>query len=254
MSPLVRAGIAAAVLAAIAAAVDRRLDPVLVMGSGPAPRTSDPAALLRPCPPGTLLDNSVCVPVPTASSAPDAAATIRNWQVYDRLPRRPDRPADPRRYRWPVAGVAAFDASPFAAAGTVELDALLLAAPAATPVTAPSLEHQRGKTAVLYTGLIIGRTVVTEQRVLEGTREQIYLVLLGNLASVSTKAGSHLAPGARVGTVGDSAERGVSGLHLEVRRVRQGVDVRALRPDEYTSRAHTIACDPRNVLTFEPKR
>lgn len=254
MSPLVRAGIAAAVLAAIAAAVHRPLDPVLVTGAGPAPRTSDPAALLRPCPPGTLLDNSVCVPVPTASSALDTAGTIRNWQVYDRLPRRPERPTDPRRYRWPVTDVAAFDPSPFAAARAVELDALLLAAPAATPVTAPNLEHQRGKTAVLYTGRLIGQTVVTEHRVLEGTREQIYLVLLGNLASVSTKAGSRLDPRARVGTVGDSAEGGVSGLHLEIRRVRQGVDVRALQPDEYTSRAHTIACDPRNVLTLEPKR
>jgi hypothetical protein len=55
-----------------------------------------------------------------------------------------------------------------------------------------------------------------------------------------------------LGSVGDSAERGMTGLHLEIRRVRQGVDVRALRPDEYRSRAHTIACDPRNVLPFAP--
>lgn len=254
MSPLVRAGIAAAVLAAVAAAVDRRLDPVLVGAEGQTSQSGDPLRLLRPCPAGMLLDNSVCVPVPTPSSAPDGAGTIRDWQIYDRLPRRPDRPSDLRRYRWPIAGIAAFDPSPFSADGAVAVDALLLAAPAKTPVTAPALKHQRGKTAVLYTGSVIGRTVVTEHRVLEGKQEQIYLVLLGNLASVSTKAGSRLDPGTKLGTVGDAALRSMSGLHLEVRRVRQGVDTRALRPDEYQSRAHTIACDARNVLPLEAKR
>ena len=68
------------------------------------------------------------------------------------------------------------------------------------------------------------------------------------------RAGSQLEAGAKLGTVGDSARRGVSGLHLEIRRVRQGVDVRALRPDEFRSRAHTIACDARNVLALEPER
>lgn len=253
MSPLVRAGIAAAVLAAIAAAVDRRLEPVLVTAGGKASNSADPLTLLRPCPAGTLLDNSVCVPVPAPSSTPDAAGAIRDWQVYDRLPRRPDRPSDPRRYRWPITDVAAFDPSPFTADGAVAVDALLLAAPARTPVAAPGLEQQRGKTAVLYTGPVVGRSVVTEHRVLEGKQEQIYLVLLGNLATVSTKAGSRLDPGTKLGTVGDPSLRSMSGLHLEVRRVRQGVDVRALQPEEYRSRAHTIACDARNVLPLEAK-
>lgn len=254
MSPLVRAGIAAAVLAAIAAAVDRPLTPVLVTGGGPASKSADPARLLRPCPPGTLLDNQVCVPVPAPSSSGDGAAAIGNWQIYDRLPRRPDRPADPRRYRWPVAAVDAFDPSPLAAVGAIPLDALLLAAPVATVVTAPSLEHQRGKAAVLYTGALIGQTVVTEHRVLEGTQPQIYIAVVGNLATVATRAGVELDAGAKLGTVGDSARRGVSGLHLEIRRVRQGVDVRALQPDEFRSRAQTIACDARNILTLEPRR
>jgi len=249
---LVRAGIAAAVLAAIAAAVDRPIAPVLVTAGGPAAKSADTASLLRPCPPGTLLDNQVCVPVPASSSSADALGAIGNWQIYDRLPRRPDRPADPRRYRWPVAGVDAFDPSPLAAAGAIPLDALLLAAPARTAVTAPSLEHQRGKVAVLYTGALIGQTVVTEHRVLEGTQEQLYVALVGNLASIATRAGLELGEGAKLGTVGDSARRGVSGLHLEIRRVRQGVDVRALQPDEFRSRAHTIACDARNVLALAP--
>ena len=259
MSPLVRAGIAAAVLAAIAAAVDRRIEPVLVNGAGPARQSADPAALMRPCPPGTLLDNQVCIPVPITqgaprSTAPDDAGRGRDWQIYDRLPRRPDRASDPRRYRWPVAEIAAFDPSPFTAAGAVALDALLLAAPPASSVTAPALEHQRGKAAVLYTGVSVGQTVVTEHHVLEGKQEQIYLALLGNLASVTTRAGARLDAGAPVGTVGDSAQRGVSGLHFEIRRVRQGVDVRALQPDEFRSRAHTIACDARNVLAHEQQR
>ncbi|HEY6727533.1 MAG TPA: M23 family metallopeptidase [Polyangiaceae bacterium] len=254
MSPLVRAGIAAAVLAALAAAVDRRLEPVLVTSGGATPGSAPAGSLLRPCPPGTLLDNSVCIPVPTAASSSDAGASVRNWQIHDRLPRRPDRPSDLRRYRWPVSSIAAFDPSPFTAAGAVELDALLLAVPPKTPITLPALDHQRGKTAVLYTGPAVGQTIVTEHRVLEGKQEQIYIVLHGNLGSIGTKAGTQLEPGAQLGTVGDSAQRGLSGLHFEVRRVRQGVDVRALRPDEYRSRAHTIACDPRNVLTLQAKR
>jgi len=250
VSPLVRAGIAAAVLAAIAAAVDRPLAPVLVTADGPAANSAGAATLLRPCPPGSLLDNQVCVPVPAPSSSEDTAGAVGNWQIYDRLPRRPDRPADPRRYRWPVTAVAAFDPSPLGAAGAIPLDALLLVAPIATPVTAPSLEHQRGKAAVLYSGPLIGQTVVTEHRVLEGTQEQLYVALVGNLASIATRAGVELDARAKLGTVGDSARRGVSGLHLEIRRVRQGVDVRALQPDEFRSRAHTIACDARNVLAL----
>lgn len=252
MSPLVRAGIAAAVLAAVAAAVDRRLEPVLVTSGGTPAGSDAMASLLRPCPPGTLLDSSVCIPVPTTKDSSDATTAVRNWQVHDRLPRRPDRPSDLRRYRWPASGIAAFDPSPFSTADAVALDALLLAAPPQTPVTVPALEHQRGKAAVIYAGLAVGQSVVTEHRVLEGKQEQLYLVLQGNLASIATKAGAQLAAGSQVGTVGDSAQRGLSGLHFEIRRVRQGVDVRALQPAAYRSRAHTIACDPRNVLALEP--
>jgi len=202
-----------------------------------------------------LLDNSVCVPAPASSPAePGEPNSIRNWQIYDRLPRRPDRPSDPRRYRWPVPSIAAFDPSPFTAEGAVALDALLLDVPDGTSVTALGLEQQRGKVHVLYTGPSVGLTVVTEHRVLEGTREQIYLVLVGNLRAVSTRAGARLDPGAPIGTVGDSAAEGRTGLHVEVRRLRQGEDVRALGPDDFRNRAHTIACDARNVLRLEAQR
>jgi len=198
-----------------------------------------------------LLDSSVCVPAPAPANSPGEANTIRNWQIYDRLPRRPDRPSDPRRYRWPVASPAAFEPSPFTAEGAVLEDALLLDVPGKTPVTALGLEQQRGKVYVLYTGPSVGQTVVTEHHVLEGTREHVYLVLAGNLGSVSTRAGARLDPGAPIGTVGDSAQQGLMGLHLEVRRLRQGEDVRALGPDDFRNRAHTIACDARNVLRLE---
>ena len=150
-----------------------------------------------------------------------------------------------------MASVAAFDPSPFTEEGAVALDALLLDVPDGTPVTALGLEQQRGKVAVLYTGPSVGQTVVTEHHVLEGTREQTYLVLVGNLGSVSTRAGARLDPGAPIGTVGDSARQGKSGLHIEVRRLRQGEDVRAFGPDDFRNRAHTVACDARNVLGLE---
>lgn len=251
MSPLVRAGIAAAVLAAVAAAVDRRLEPALVTSGGLEAASAAASTFFRPCPPGMLLDNRVCVPAPAPASSSGEANSIRNWQIYDRLPRRPDRPVDPRRYRWPALPVASFDPSPFTAEGAVPLDALLLDVPSGTPVTALGLEQQRGKVNVLYTGPSVGQTVVTEHRVLEGTREQTYLVLVGNLGNISTRAGVRLDPGAPIGTVGDSAARGRTGLHVEVRRLRQGEDVRALGPDDFRSRVHTIACDARNVLRLE---
>jgi hypothetical protein len=253
VSPLVRAGIAAAVLAAVAAAVDRRLEPTLVTTGGQS-ASAAASTLQRPCPAGMLLDNRVCVPAPAPASPSGEANAIRNWQIYDRLPRRPDRPSDPRRYRWPAPSVAAFEPSPFSAEGAVALDALMLDLPGGTPVTALGLEQERGKAAVLYTGPSVGQTVVTEHHVLEGTREQIYLVLVGNLGTVSTRAGARLEAGAPIGTVGDSARRGLYGLHVEVRRLRQGEDARALGPDDFRNRAHTIACDARNVLRLEAPR
>jgi hypothetical protein len=37
-------------------------------------------------------------------------------------------------------------------------------------------------------------------------------------------------------------------LHLEVRRVREGVDALGLGPNALTKNEKTVVCDPRNVL------
>lgn len=247
MSPLVRAGIAAAVVAVIAASAKTEVAPVFVdpkNSGGPLPV----ASLLVPCPPGTLLDNQVCVPAPSPSASVAGVNAVRNWQVYDRLPRRPDRPANHRRYHWPVESPTSFEASPFLSEGAVAGDALLLEVPPGTPVVSVPLDHQKGDAAVLYVGKLVGDSIVTEHRVTEARREQVYIVVLGNVSAPSTRAGRTLKPGETVGKVAATRANGVAGLHLEVRRVRHEVDAKTLGPEQLRNRAYTIACDPRNVF------
>lgn len=69
MSPLVKAGIVAALLAALAVAL-RGTSPAVRVGARP---TSSPSASAEPgpsalCPKGTLPDEGVCIPVPAASA------------------------------------------------------------------------------------------------------------------------------------------------------------------------------------------
>jgi hypothetical protein len=59
--------------------------------------------------------------------------------------------------------------------------------------------------------------------------------------------------GELVGLVGDSDSPNLVHLHLEARRVRDGVDARSLGPDTILSR--TTVTDPRNVLPLrDPER
>ncbi len=252
MSPLVRASVAAAVLAAFGSVFGRQLETELIEQPGIGLADSAKDRLLRPCPPGTLLDNQVCVPAPDPD--PSARQSIRNWQVYDRLPRRPDRPARYDRYILPVEAPAAVEPSPFLEEGQVAGDALLLRGAWQAPVRSEPLEHQQGPSRVLYTGKLVGRSVVTEHRVEEPGGEQTYLVILGNLDKVSTRAGALLKSGETLGSIGHSASRQVIGLHLEIRRVRHGVDARELGRDDFRARARTVACDARNVYALAAHR
>ena len=124
-----------------------------------------------------------------------------------------------------------------------------------TPVFVPKLEHQDGPAEVVYVGPLFGTTVVTLHSLREGAALREYLVLFAHLdaAAASVVAGKRVGADEPIGFVGDTGAPGLVHLHLEVRRVRAGVDVRALvRLSEgagaLVNDARTVACDPRNVL------
>ncbi len=226
------------------------------------------------CPPGTLPDNGVCIPVPSGIAGGEALQMEKNghyersgrWRVYDQIPRMPDRPADYRRYRYPVPPepgqslvMSGYDLDlpdyeqrrgpDLKAVGHGGID---LAEPRGTPVRLVDLQHQVGNAEVLYVGPLFGNTVVTRHTVREGGQLREYLLLYGHLqgpASGVTK-GMDVKQGTVLGFVGDSGSAGVVHLHLEVRRVREGENPADFKPRQIVDNAYTVVCDPRNVLPF----
>jgi murein DD-endopeptidase MepM/ murein hydrolase activator NlpD len=234
--------------------------------------------LASPCPPRTVPDGEVCVHVPDDRADDDgpASATAPNahrtrggrWQVYEDIPRRPERPADYDAYRYPVAPglpgghsvVSGFDLDrpdeaqrrgrTLHAVGHGGVD---LPQTRGTPVHLVNLEHQVGDAEVLFVGPLFGTTVITRQTVREGGRDRSYVVLFGHLDSVApgVDPGKTLKEGDAVGAVGDTGSPELVHLHWEARRVRDGVDLAArvkaggaqLLADDVS-----VVCDPRNVL------
>jgi murein DD-endopeptidase MepM/ murein hydrolase activator NlpD len=226
-----------------------------------------------PCPAGSLPDDGACIPVPTGelSTGPERAAErnvhrdrLGRVESYEHIPLQPERSADYKRYRFPIPIDPArlqigsgYDlhlpdgaqrrGSQFKEVGHGGID---LAAPRGTPVRPAALEHQDGAAEVLFSGELFGTTVVTRHAIREGGGLREYLVLYGHLE----RAAPGLVPGAALtresilGLVGDTGSPGIVHLHLEIRRVRDGVRVRELGPRELVHNARTIAVDPRNVL------
>jgi murein DD-endopeptidase MepM/ murein hydrolase activator NlpD len=245
--------------------------------AAPAPSAARPGAASNDalCPLGTLPDGGVCIPVlrvfgGLALSEERAQHHDRSGRlrVYDQIPRRPERPADYRRYQLPVPPLpeqsfvtSGYDldrpddeqrrGADLKAVGHGGID---LAQKRNTPVTLVPLEHQIGDADVLFVGKLFGNSVVTHHAVREQDAVRDYLVIHGHLekpASGLTR-GATLSTGAIVGYVGDSDSPGVVHLHLEVRRAREGVALGSLGPGELTKNVNTVACDPRNVLPLLP--
>jgi murein DD-endopeptidase MepM/ murein hydrolase activator NlpD len=228
------------------------------------------------CPPRTLPDGGVCVPVPdvTRSGAPLSEARAAHHdrsgrlRAYDQIPRRPERPSDYRKYQLPVPPLpqqsfvtSGYDldlpddeqrrGADMKAVGHGGVD---LAQKRGTPVRLVPLEHQVGDADVLFVGKLFGNSVVTHHAVREGSGVRDYLVIHGHLEKPATglARGATLLAGGVVGFVGDSGSPGVVHLHLEVRRAREGVSLSALGAGELVQNAKTVACDPRNVLPLNP--
>lgn len=246
--------------------------PALAAGAGTASSASAPS-----CPPRTLPDGGVCVPVPDGSREGGQALAEQRAQhhdregrlrVYDQIPRRPERPADYRKYQLPVPALpqqsfvtSGYDldlpddeqrrGAEMKAVGHGGVD---VAQKRGTPVALVPLEHQVGDADVLFVGKLFGNSVVTHHAVREQGALRDYLVIYGHLEKPASglARGSTLPAGATVGYVGDSGSPGVVHLHVEVRRAREGISLSALAPGELAHNSKTVACDPRNVLPLRP--
>jgi murein DD-endopeptidase MepM/ murein hydrolase activator NlpD len=234
---------------------------------------TEPLSPLTPtlCPAGTLPDGDACVRLPGGDEddSPEAQAEANahhdkrgQWVVYDQIPRRPDRPADYDLYRYPVpcdrgCVVSGYDLDrPDDAQrrgrrlSHVGHGAVDLPQKKGTPITMVTLEHEQGSAEVVYVGPLFGTTVLTRHTLREGGQVHDYVMLFGHLdaAAPGLGPGSKLAQGDLVGFVGDTGSPELVHLHLETRRVREGVDVTRLGPGAMIANENSVVCDPRNVL------
>lgn len=261
----------------------------LVVGAGsPAlvaarPRAPDPpfqeaahdvSLLPGTCPPGTAPDNDACVHL-TASSDDGPVAEARanahrersgKWSTYEQIPRLPERPRDYDAYRYPIPPglpgehhvISGYDLDQpdskqrrgptlkHVGHGAVDLPQAK-----GTPVHMITLEHQEGDAEVLYAGFLFGTTVMTRHALREGGRLRDYVMLFGHLDSIAAgiSAGAMLKDGQLVGAVGDTGSPRLVHLHLEIRRVRDDVDLTKVAAGaSMIADSVTVVCDPRNVL------
>ena len=230
-----------------------------------------PDATSAVCPAETLPDGDVCVRLPGDDEGPEAELAENahhdkrgRWIVYDQIPRRPERPADYGAYRYPVpcesersCVVSGYDLDrpdemqrrgrrlSHVGHGAVDIPQRK-----GTPISMVPLEHQEGEAEVVYVGPLFGTTVVTRHALREGGQLRDYVLLFGHLDAPAPG----LAPGVRikegelVGYVGDTGSPELVHLHLEARRVRDGVDVGKLLPGAMIANENSVVCDPRNVL------
>jgi len=271
-----------ALFAAAALSVERWAARVAEAQPTPSlPRNGDAANLgehasVAPCPAEFLPDHGACVPsrferveggqdpeVRSNAHRDRAGRVVR----YDHIPRRPERPADYRRYRLPIhvprdrpfVGSDYDLGEPdneqrrgarFKAVGHGGVD---WAAPRGAPVHAIRLEHQTGETEAVFVGELFGTSVVTRHRVLEAGAPQTYLIVHGHLerAASDVRRGDALPVGKVLGYVGDTGSPGAVHLHFELRRLREGTEFERLGPREWLHNSHSMASDPRNLLELE---
>ena len=191
------------------------------------------------------------------------------WDIYEQIPRLPERPAEYEAYRYPVPPgmpggkyvVSGYDLDrpdPLQRRGRtlshVGHGGLDLPQVKGTPVALVALEHQQGEAEVLFAGKLFGTTVITRHAVREGGRTRDYLVLYGHLDSIAAGAspGAKVPEGTVVGAVGDTGSPELVHLHLEIRRVRDAVDLgKVPAGGSLIAESVSVVCDPRNVLPLK---
>jgi murein DD-endopeptidase MepM/ murein hydrolase activator NlpD len=190
-----------------------------------------------------------------------------NWVTYEQIPRSLARPVSYDAYRYPVrAGVAGGRHSVISGYDLDLPDAeqrrgsflnmvghggVDLPQAKGEPIRLVALDHQVGPATVVYIGEMFGTTVVTKHSRREAGKIVDYLVIFGHMSAVAPglKPGARLEDGDLVGGVGNTGSPLLIHLHLEMRRVRDGVDPR--RHDGWHLLPVSIACDPRNLLPLK---
>ena len=185
-----------------------------------------------------------------ASSAEDGRPRVR---ALDHIPRRPDRPADYARYRYPLAPrrVDPADANP----DDLTVGSLWLRAQPGSDVRSIALTGQEGDAKVLFVGTLRGNSIVSHHRVREAGGVRDYLLVLGEFERTTPglAPGSPLPANVELGSLPSRTEHGEPSLFLAVRRLRSGYDLKALEGEDLLTSARTIGSDPRNVLPLAPK-
>lgn len=257
MHPLVRGAGAAAVLTALGSFDRGALEP---------PPSVTPAAEVRgvdglpaPCGKGTLPEGPVCVRIPgedEIAAAQLAPARLEDTggrppTASDRIPRRPDRPADPAAYVYPVGERSSGSPSkPLRMMGGLDQPGVRLVVRPGEKVLLVALEHQVGPAEVVYAGDLVGRTVVTAHVVEEGARRRTVLLLHGGLdhAAPGVVQGAKLEAGAELGAARTDLGAGLIDVYLEAREVREGARLDAADSKRLLDGAVGVPTDVRNVL------
>lgn len=265
---------AAVLVFVVGGAGARGLEPVRVAAAADVPRGGPDALARAACGPGTAPDGDACVHLVAGPDDGPVAPALANahrersgrWASYEQIPRLPDRPADYDAYRYPIPPglpggkhvVSGYDLDrpdeqqrrgrklSHVGHGGVDLPQAK-----GTPVKLVALDHQEGDAEVLYTGPLFGTTVVTRHTLREGGHARDYVVLFGHLDSIAAglAPGATLKDGDLVGAVGDTGSPELVHLHLEIRRVRDGVDLaRVPAGAQLVTENVSVVCDPRNVL------
>ena len=228
------------------------------------------------CPAGTAPDGETCVHLTTVDDGPLAESRANmhhdrsgRLTTYDQIPRLPERPADYDAYVYPIPPglpnghyvVSGYDLDQpddkqrrGATLKHVGHGAVDLPQAKGTPIRMITLEHQEGDAEVLFTGGLFGTTLLTRHTLREGGQIRDYVMLMGHLDSIApgVAPGALLKEGQIVAAVGDTSSPSLVHLHLEVRRVREGVDLAKVPAGgAMIGETVSVVCDPRNVLPLK---
>lgn len=263
MQPLVRAALAAAVLAALGSLGKTEFDKHK-KDAEPAPFAPAPFAPPMPvaCGPHTVPEGNACLPLPKPGETNQALGEPREPSTTAAaalIPRRPDRPAAPSAYRFPLSN----DAAPVVLGGLDQplgLDvregpkplpsAVFLGAASGAEVVALSLTDQEGPSEVAFLGDLFGATIITAHLVRDGGKLRQILLVHGNLSAFAAALteGLPLTENEVLGTVGESGWPGRPGLYLEVLELREGTSLGTLSPAQLRDEIKSVPTDPRNRL------
>jgi hypothetical protein len=243
MHPLVKGAAAVAVLTALGG-LDRGSPPKpLAAAPANAPGVDGAPAL---CGPGSLPEGPVCLRIPL-EEAPPRAELGRRSGAEESIPRRPDRPADPDRYRYPVEGqrvLGGFDV------GATPQGIRLAAAPGER-IKLVALERQEGPAEVVFVSDNQGAAAIaTYHLVRDGERARAYLLIVRGMERLEPGlvAGAMLEPGAPLGV---AAPHEPAAISLEARQMREARTLDKQGPLEekkLTDPAVGIPIDLRNML------